>query len=795
MKFRNGAWHWYDNVDAHTMRQVQEYRIEGSTLLVAAADREGRRNFEAHVLELRITSPMPDVIRVEATHHAPRSAGVRGFDLDYSLQATGVTVEDLADEIVFTSGKAALHIGKAKWEMRFMDGETLLAGSVGDGNAGDGLGYMSVRKRPGLTGELEGQDLGYAPGSGNYMMQRLTMAVGETIYGLGERFGPLVKNGQSVTIWNEDGGTSSEQAYKNIPFYLSSRGYGMLVNSPAKVEFEFCTEFVSQLQFSVPGERLDYYFIYGPDPKDVLDKYTRLSGRPGVPPAWSFGLWLSTSFTTEYDEKTVTEFIDGMFARGIPLKVMHFDCFWMKGKHWCDFAWDREAFPDPEGMLKRIKARGMKVCVWINSYIAQLSKLFPEGREKGYFIKRKDGSVFQWDRWQPGMALVDFTNPQAVQWYQSKLRALLEMGVDAFKTDFGERIPTDVVYHDGSDPQLMHNYYPHLYNKAVFEVLEQFHGKGHAMVFARSATAGAQRFPIHWGGDCFATYESMAEDLRGGLSFCMSGPAFWAHDIGGFTGKADPALYKRWVAFGLLSTHSRLHGSESYRVPWIFDEESVAVMRHFVKLKNRLFPYLFAAAHDAATHGWPVMRAMQLEYPADPACQYLDRQYFLGSSLLVCPVFDPKIARYYLPAGRWTNLLTNQVVASAGQWISEPLNFMHIPLFARENAIVAMSGNDTQPEWTPTDELTLHLFQIAPGADIPVRVVPSDGKSATFRCRRSGNKITLEGDGVARQVRVLLRAGRGKALANAKLLDDSAEGALFQWVDPALALTLECTEG
>lgn len=792
MKFRNGAWHWFDNVDAHIMRQVQEYRIAGSTLYVAAADREGRGNFEGHVLELRITSPMAEVIRVEATHHSPRSAGVRGFDLDYSLQAAGVKVEDTPEEIVFTSGKVSLHIGKTYWEMRFMDGDSVLAGSAGGGGvAGDGLGYMNVRPR---TGAIEGQDLAYTAGSGNFMMQRLTMGVGETIYGLGERFGPLVKNGQTVTIWNEDGGTSSEQAYKNIPFYLSSRGYGLLVNSPGKVEFEFCTEFVSQLQFSVPGERLDYYFIHGPDPKDVLEKYTRLSGRPAVPPAWSLGLWLSTSFTTEYDEKTVTEFIDGMFERGIPLKVMHFDCFWMKGKHWCDFEWDRDAFPDPEGMLQRIKARNMKVCVWINSYIAQLSKLFPEGREKGYFIKRKDGSVFQWDRWQPGMAIVDFTNPAAAKWYQSKLRALLEMGVDAFKTDFGERIPTDVVYHDGSDPHLMHNYYPHLYNKAVFELLEDFHGKGQAMVFARSATAGAQRFPIHWGGDCFATYESMAEDLRGGLSFCMSGPAFWAHDIGGFTGKADPALYKRWVACGLLSTHSRLHGSESYRVPWIFDEESVDVMRHFVQFKNRLFPYLFAAAQEAGERGWPVMRAMPLEFPNDPACQYLDRQYCLGGAVLVCPVFDPRIARYYLPAGRWTNLLTHQVVAG-GRWITEPQDFMHLPVFARENSVVPTGGNEAQPAWTGAEELTLNLFQIAPGADISVRAGASAGKSATFRVRRAGGRITLESDGVAQQVRVCLRSAQGQAGSNARPLGESAQGALFQWVDVSAAMTLECAEG
>src|SRR3954452_10500357 len=582
------------------------------------------------------------------------------------------------------------------------------------------------------------------PSNGNFLMQRLSMAVGECIYRLGERFSPLVKNGQSIQIWNDDGGTCSDLAYKNIPFYLSSRGYGLLVNSPGRVEFEIGTERVSQVQFAAPGESLDYYVFFGPDPKDVLDKYTRLSGRPSVPPAWSFGLWLSTSFTTQYNEKTVNEFVDGMASRGIPLKVFHFDCFWMKERHWCDFEWDRDAFPDPPAMLKRLKAKGLKVSVWINPYISQLSKLFDEGREQGYFIKRSDGGVYQRDKWQPGMALVDFTNPAARQWYCAKLRALLEMGVDSFKTDFGEIVPDEgVSFHDGSDPKLMRNYYAYLYNKTVFELLEDFHGKNNALVFARSATAGSQKFPVHWGGDCEATFESMAEDLRGGLSFCTSGPAFWSHDIGGFTGTANAALYKRWVAFGLLSTHSRLHGDGSYRVPWLFDEESVTVMRHFARLKNRLFPYLFAAAHDARKHGGPPMRAMHVESRNDPACRYLDRQYMLGSSLLVAPVFrQDDVAEYYVPAGKWTNVLTDEPV-EGGRWQTEKLDFMHVPLLVRENSIIPTSGNEQQPQWRAADELTLNLFQIADGAALSVHVHPSDSEGAAeFRCTRRGKSIT-----------------------------------------------------
>jgi alpha-D-xyloside xylohydrolase len=416
-------------------------------------------------------------------------------------------------------------------------------------------------------------------GDGRYLHEQLSLGVGETVYGLGERFTPFVKNGQVVDIWNEDGGTSSEQAYKNIPFYLTNRGYGVLVNHSERVSFEVASEKVERVQFSVPGESLDYFLIYGPTPKEVLTRYTALTGRPALPPAWSFGLWLSTSFTTNYDEATVTNFVQGMADRDLPLHVFHFDCFWMKEFHWTNFEWDERVFPDPAGMLQRLKARGLRICVWINPYIAQRSALFAEGMANGYLVKRPNGDIWQWDRWQAGMGLVDFTNPAACRWFADKLRGLIDMGVDCFKTDFGERIPTEVVYHDGSDPVKMHNYYPYLYNKAVFETLEEALGKGQAVVFARSATVGGQQFPVHWGGDCTATFESMAESLRGGLSLCLSGFGFWSHDIGGFEQTAAAAVYKRWCAFGLLSSHSRLHGSSSYRVPWLFDEEAVDVLR------------------------------------------------------------------------------------------------------------------------------------------------------------------------------------------------------------------------
>ncbi len=356
-------------------------------------------------------------------------------------------------------------------------------------------------------------------------------------------------------------------------------------------------------------------------------------------------------------------------------------------------------------MLARLHEKDLRVCVWINPYIAQRSPLFAEAAASGFLVKRPDGSVWQWDLWQAGMGLVDFTNPDATAWYQGKLRALVDQGVDCFKTDFGERIPLEVDYFDGSDPSRMHNLYTQLYNKAVHDVLVEAKGAGEAVLFARSATAGGQSMPVHWGGDSTSTFESMAETLRGGLSLALSGFAHWSHDIGGFEGTPDAAVFKRWTAFGLLGSHSRFHGSGSYRVPWAFDEEAVEVTRMFTQLKMRLMPYLYAAGLEAAATGAPIMRPMQLEFPDDPAVAYLDRQYMLGGDILVAPVFtaDGKV-EFYLPRGTWTNLLTGEVVRG-GCWRREQHGFTSLPLYVRPGAVIPWGARADRPDYDYLDGL------------------------------------------------------------------------------------------
>ena len=722
MKFTDGNWLLQPGVLAHYPAEAYDITAEQGSLVVHAPTRPIRHRgdtLQGPLLTIRISSPLADVVRVRIEHFA---GGVeRGPQVPLLSQPpAAVEITQSPAEAVLRTAKLAVHVRrKDGWELTFKAGEHVVTRSMSRG-----IGYIQW------------------PGHGNFVHEQLSLGVGESVYGLGERFTAFVKNGQVVENWNKDGGTGSDQAYKSIPFYLTNRGYGVLVNETGPVSFEVASEKVSRVQFSNPGESLEYFVIYGPTPKEILRKLTALTGRPALPPAWSFGLWLTTSFTTNYDEATVTSFIEGMKSRDLPLHVFHFDCFWMREFDWCNFQWDQRTFPDPVGLLRRLHERGLKVCLWINPYIGQRSVLFEEAKRQGFLLKKADGSVWQTDLWQPGLGIVDFTNPGARAWYSSHLRRLIEMGVDSFKTDFGERIPTDVVYHDGSDPVKMHNHYPVLYNETVFSLLEEIRGKGDAMIFARSAHTTAQKFPVHWGGDCSSTFESMAESLRGGLSLGLCGFGFWSHDIGGFEGQPPPEVYKRWVAFGLLSSHSRLHGSSSYRVPWNYNGEACDVLRFFTKLKCRLMPYLYSAAAEAHRDGVPMMRAMLLEFPHDPACATLERQYMLGSSLLVAPVFtEDGSVDYYLPEGRWTHLLTGEVQVG-GRWQQAKHGFLSLPLFARPGALVAFGSQENRPDYGFTDGTLFRAYEIADG-DIATCDVPTlQGESGVaLTVKRNGQQI------------------------------------------------------
>jgi alpha-D-xyloside xylohydrolase len=734
MKFSNGFWVTQKGYDVKFATQPYEITTTKNsiTVLATSAVIENRgMTLQGPNLEVTYSSTCEDTIKVHMVHYKGGLDNSPRYELNEDPNFEPV-INDTEDFIEMISGNTKVVINKGTdWNVQFYYKDRHLTGGSWRTTSYITENQFSADAKKELNKDNDFFDY---PVNGNtaYIREQLKTDIGECIYGFGEKFTPFIKNGQNVEIWNSDGGTSTDQGYKSIPFYISSKSYGILVNSSDKVSFEVMSDTVSRVSFTVPGEELEYFVIGGENLEDVLKNYTDLTGKPALPPAYSFGLWLSTSFTTNYDEETINSFIDGMAERDIPLQVFHFDCFWMKEFEWCNFEWDTRQFPNPPAMLKRLHDKGLEVCVWINSYVGQRSKLFDIGKEKGYFIKNLDGSVFQTDFWQPGMAIVDFTNPEACNWYKGLLKQLFEMGVNNIKTDFGERIPTKCKYFNGMDPVKMHNYYTYLYNKCVFEALEEYYGKDKACLFARSATVGGQKFPVHWGGDCYAEYSAMAETVRGGLSLCSSGFGFFSHDIGGFEATAPADVYKRWCAFGLMSTHSRLHGSNSYRVPWNFDEESCDVLRFYTKLKGKLMPYLWAQAIKTHEVGVPMMRSMIIAFSNDTACKYLDQQYMLGDNLLIAPVMNEEgIAEFYVPEGTWYDIVTNDIY-EGGKYYSRKCNYFEMPILARPNSIVTFgefATNNVVYDYLNNAEATIYNLE--------------DGKTATATIYNSeANKLT-----------------------------------------------------
>ena len=746
MRFTEGIWMDRCGLKVHRVQKMWRYEVRDNQVVVMVPAHEIRvMNDTTYgpVLTYTFYVPREDMIAVKITHFRGKKECGPQFQLN--REETAVRVEDREQEISLYSGRMEVRIQKeGLFSYAFYyDGKHITSGGEQGTAYVTDLDYEADKKR-----DVNGRGKGPYQKE-TYLRELLSLGVGEQIYGLGERFTSIVRNGQSVDIWNRDGGSGCDQAYKNIPFYLSSEGYGVLVNTPGRIQFEIASSNTRNVEFSVQDESLEYIVIGADSPKGVLSKYTALAGRSPIPPAWSFGLWLSTSWEPDSSAEITMDFVKGMKERDIPLSVFHFDARWMEDFNCCDFVW-ADRFGDAREMLGKIHEAGVRVCVWINPYVSQEGRLYDEGAENGYFLKTADGSVWQTDMWMSGMAIVDFTNPAACEWYAGRLGEIVDMGVDCIKTDFGERIPTDVVYYDGSDPVKMHNYYPYLYNKVIFEMLKKKKGEREACVFSRSSTVGTQQFPVNWGGANEATYISMAESLRGGLSFCQSGFGFWAHDISGFGGTATPDLYKRWVAFGMLSTHSRLHGRESYRVPWCFDEESVDVLRYFAKLKCSLMPYIYAGAVRVHEEGIPLMQAMCLAFPEDRNCRAIETQYMLGEDLLVAPVFrEDGVAEFYVPEGRWTNYLDGEVF-EGGRWYTRTYDYYHLPLLVRPGAVIPVGAVDDTVEYDYGENVCFRWYPPEEDAEVRCPVYRMDGSLAmTAVAARKGDEyfFQVEGEG------------------------------------------------
>ncbi len=476
----------------------------------------------------------------------------------------------------------------------------------------------------------------------------------ERIFGFGEAPGPLNKVGQKLNLFVTDPqGPESPDMYKPIPFFFSNLGYGAFIHTAAPLTVDVGQSYIGANKLFMKDEDLDMFLFWG-TPKEILSEYTALSGRPEMPPLWSFGTWMSRiSYFTEDEGREVAK---QLRANRIPADVIHFDTGWFDVDWQCDYEFSPARFKDPAKMIKDLDKDGFKICLWQLPYFVPGNKYFKTLVDEGMAVRNGRGTLPYED------AVLDFTNPKTVKWYQDQLGKLLEMGVSAIKVDFGEAAPLDGIYANGRSGLYEHNLYPVRYNKAVADITKKV--KGDNIIWARSAWSGSQRYPLHWGGDAASTNTGMLGTLHAGLSLGMSGFSFWSHDMGGFVTSTPEELYRRWLPMGFLTSHTRAHGAPPTE-PWLYNKEFTDYFRKCAEMKYSLMPYIVKEAEECASNGWPMFRALQVEFPEDAGVWQIEDEYMFGKDFLVAPLLTQTRKRsVYLPAGQeWVNYQSGKTYA------------------------------------------------------------------------------------------------------------------------------------
>ena len=566
-----------------------------------------------------------------------------------------------------------------------------------------------------------------------------TLSPGEKIFGCGESFTGLDKRGQKIVLWTDDAnGIENQGMYKPIPFFMSNRGYGMFIHTSTPITCDFGNSFTGLNSLMVGDDELDLFVFLG-SPKEILDEYTRLTGKSPMPPLWSFGLWMSRC--TYDSEKQVRDIAGKLRENKIPCDVLHLDTGWFETDWQCDYEFSPTRFPDPKKMLSDLKGEGFHVSCWQLPYFVPKNKLFPELLEKNLVVRDGKGNLPYED------AVLDFSNPKTVEWYQDKLANLLNLGVSAIKVDFGEAAPNNGIWANRRTGFYEHNLYPLRYNKAVADVTRRITGEN--IIWARSAWAGSQRYPIHWGGDAESTDDGMAAELRGGLSFGLSGFSFWSHDVGGFTATSvqdmDKDLFARWLAFGMLSSHTRCHGIAP-KEPWLYGTDFMDKFRTIDEMKYRLMPYVYAQAKDCSEHGLPMVRALFVEFPDDPGSWKVDDEYFYGSSLLVAPLLhEGETARdVYLPPGTWIDYQSGK--AYSGGW--QKIEAGEIPeiIMVRDGTVIpriALAQCTQQMDWS---KIELTVFAKDATTAQGLIFFPGDSEPRSITMANENGAFRLAGD-------------------------------------------------
>ncbi|MDZ7393902.1 MAG: DUF4968 domain-containing protein [candidate division KSB1 bacterium] len=605
--------------------------------------------------------------------------------------------------------------------------------------------FWQQRKSELFTADIFDMSLAELPGR-HACFDAFVLHGQDEVYGLGERFEHVARKGRPVDFWNKDAiGTSTPRSYINVPFLWCTQGYGLFVNSTARLEWEIGTMEAFTLGLGVEDEELDYFVIHGPTPADILRRYCTLTGFAPTPPVWSFGLWMSRNSYTSWD--VVHEVADGLRARRIPCDVLHLDSYWFEEDFNCDLRFSPTRFPEPERHMAQLRRQGFRVSLWQYNFVPPRANNpnYIEGVRRGYFAKDRKGDVFRHPAHLEGTwlddAIIDFSNPEAVEWYTAQIKGLLHMGASTIKVDFGEGIPEEAVYARIAGRRF-HNLYSLVYAAAIAQAVHEVTGEW--IIWARSGTAGSQRYPVHWGGDSQCSFFGLAGTVRGALSMGLSGFPFFSHDIGGFIGRPDPELYVRWAQFGLFSSHARCHGAgnDNPREPWTFGGEAEEIFRQYATLRYRLLPYIYDQARKCSATGKPMVRALVIDYPEDRNVWHIEDQYLFGDSLLIAPVLQPLAETswrvLYLPAGTWWDFWTKKRIRSRGQWIKRRIDLRTMPMYVKAGSIIPY-GQERQH--TDNQVGPVVLLEVYGGAD--GRLEYDDGeKQATVTYRQGRVQVT-----------------------------------------------------
>ncbi|MBC7185976.1 MAG: DUF4968 domain-containing protein [Calditrichaeota bacterium] len=599
---------------------------------------------------------------------APRS----DFRLRVREHETGWDVE---------SGAITLHIDRAPFRLWATEANGRL--------------FWQQRKSELFTSDIFDTSLAALPGR-HACFEAFVLDGQDEVFGLGERFDHVARKGRQVDFWNKDAiGTSTPRSYINVPFLLCTQGYGLFVNCSARTEWEIGTMEAFTLGFGVEEEWLDYFVIHGPTPAEILRRYCELTGFAPTPPVWSFGLWMSRNSYISWD--VVHEVAQGLRQRHIPADVLHLDSYWFEEDFNCDLRFSATRFPEPAKHMAELRKQGYRVSLWQYNFVPPRANNpnYLEGVKRGYFAKDRKGDVFRHPARLEGMwlddAIIDFSNPKAMAWYTEQIKGLLRMGAATIKVDFGEGIPEEAVYARIAGHRF-HNLYSLVYAAAIANAVHEVTGEW--IIWARSGTAGSQRYPVHWGGDSQCSFFGLAGTVRAALSMGLSGFPFFSHDIGGFIGRPSAELYVRWAQFGLFSSHARCHGAgnDNPREPWTFGQEAEEIFRQYAQLRYRLLPYIYDQARKCSATGKPMVRALCIDYPEDRNVWHIEDQYLFGDAFLIAPVLQPlaesNTRTLYLPAGVWWDYWTKKRVRSRGEWITRPVDLRTMPMYVKGGSII-----------------------------------------------------------------------------------------------------------